>query len=283
MPGMPCKDVVGKQMSLDKHTGDGTQWVKWPKGWKSQVGHFTEDVEIFVLDGDIDIGGFKLHKYSYTFIPAGIAVGSWEAKTECSALFMPCGYTEYKTSKYVNTYQGPGGSTLHEDNLSHPRWGEYIPCIDTPSMNWESTTFLPAGSARKSLRGTIDGAATWILGVTPQWIEGNFLASHPTSEETYLLEGSIGGHWCMADDPWNRRFDVMEKDGYYWRPAHIPHGPFYSDTGCLMLFRTEAPLTCHWQIHDPDYTQQHDKKFNAAGQSTFHGEAVSVPTSRSRL
>jgi hypothetical protein len=79
----------------------------------------------------------------------------------------------------------------------------------------------------------------------------------------------------MADDPWNRRFEVVDKGGYYWRPAHIPHGPFYSDTGALFLFRTEAPLTCHWQIHDPDYTQQHDKKFAAAaGKSTFHGEAV---------
>lgn len=270
--GMDTTGATAKMLSLDKETGDGTYEVEWEEGWTAPMGHFNHDIEIFILDGDFDVGGFHMHKYSYTFVPAGIVVGPFKAVTKARALWMPFGTLSYETKEYEGLDQSPGQSTLHKNSQSHPRFGEYIPCIDTPSMPWVQTTFLPPGSARKSLRGTINGAASWILGLVPQWIEGNFLASHPTSEETYTLEGSIGGHWSMADDPFNRKFATMEKTGYYWRPAHIPHGPFYTDPGCMLFFRTERKLECHWQIHDPDYSQQHDKKFSAAGKISFHGD-----------
>ena len=138
--GMSADGVVCKQLSLDKHTGEGTQWVKFPKGWTAPAGVFNEDLEIFVLDGDLNIGGFKLHKYSYSFIPAGIATGAFEAVTDCVALLMPFGWLKYDTSKYGG--HGPE-VTVTDANLDHPRWTDYIPCIDTPSMGWDSTTFLP--------------------------------------------------------------------------------------------------------------------------------------------
>jgi len=269
---MNTEGCTTKQLSLDKESGEGTEEVECPEGWTTEIGHFNHDMECFVLEGDLDIGGFSLHKYSYTFVPAGIAVGPFKAVTKCKLLWMPFGYLEYSTEDYKGLTQ-KGASTLHKNTLDHPRYGEYIPCVDTPSMPWKQTSLLPPGSARKSLRGTVDGPSSWILGLVPQWIEGNFLASHPTSEETYTLEGSIGGHWSMADDPFNRRHAVMEKTGYYWRPAHVPHGPFYTDTGCMLFFRTQRKLECHWQIHDPDYSQQGcvDRKYSAAGKVTFHG------------
>jgi len=267
---MDTTGCTTKQLSLDKETGEGTEEVTMCEGWETPMGHFDHDMEIFVLEGDLNIGGFSLHKYSYTFVPAGICVGPFKALTKVRALWMPFGFLNFETKEYEGITE-KGGSTLHKNTQEHPRYGEYIPCIDTPSMPWVQTTFLPPGSARKSLRGDIHGASSWILGLVPQWIEGNFLASHPTSEETYTLEGSIGGHWSFADDPFNRRFAVMEKSGYYWRPPHIPHGPFYTDPGCMLFFRTKRKLECHWQIHDPDYSQQHDKKFSQAGKVTFHG------------
>jgi len=268
---MDTTGCTSKQLSLDKANGEGTEHVEFAEGWEAPIGHFNHDMECFVLDGDLDIGGFHLHKYSYTFVPAGLAVGPWKAVTKATVLWMPFGYLQYATEEYKDLPPIPESSTLHANTTGHPRYGEYIPCIDTPSMPWQQTKFLPPGSARKSLRGTVDGPASWILGLVPQWIEGNFLASHPTSEETYTLEGSIGGHWSFADDPFNRRHAVLETTGYYWRPAHVPHGPFYTDTGCMLFFRTERKLECHWQIHDPDYSQQHDRKFSGAGKVTFHG------------
>merc|ERR1712100_274723 len=188
---MNTEGCTTKQLSLDKESGEGTEEVECPEGWTTEIGHFNHDMECFVLEGDLDIGGFSLHKYSYTFVPAGIAVGPFKAVTKCKLLWMPFGYLEYSTEDYKGLTQ-KGASTLHKNTLDHPRYGEYIPCVDTPSMPWKQTSLLPPGSARKSLRGTVDGPSSWILGLVPQWIEGNFLASHPTSEETYTLEGAIG-------------------------------------------------------------------------------------------
>ena len=54
------------------------------------------------------------------------------------------------------------------------------------------------------------------------FIEGNFLGGHPSTEEAYMITGSINGHWPMNDDPFNRRYSTMRQDGYFWRPAYIP-------------------------------------------------------------
>jgi len=132
-------------------------------------------------------------------------------------------------------------------------------------MKWESTTFLPPGSARKSLyTNKQTGRATWILGLVPMWIEGNFYAGHPSIEEAYVIRGDVQGHWSMSDDPFNRRYAIMGKDGYYWRPAHIPHGPFSTESGSLLLFRTKNRLDCYWLLHNADITQQDQARLQAA-------------------
>ena len=88
-----------------------------------------------------------------------------------------------------------------------------------------------------------------------------------------MLEGDIGGHWAMHTNPFKTEFAVATKGGYYWRPAHVPHGPFYTDGGCLMLFRTEAKLKCDFTLHQPDYTQHdfHKAIKFTGGKTTFHG------------
>ena len=270
--GMPTDGCTSKQLSLDRESGDGTEEVSLPEGWKAPVGHLNHDLEVLILDGDLDIGPSKLHKYSYSFVPAGFPIGPFEAKTNVKMLWMPAGTLNYSTEEYASLANSmPGAATLHNNAQLHERMTEFVPCIDTPCMSWETTKFLPPGAARKSLRGTVDGAASWILGLCPQWIEGNFFASHPTSEEMYCLEGNIAGHWCYSDDPFNRKFGLMDTRDYCWRPPHIPHGPFYTDPGCMLFFRTTKKLRCDWQIHNPDYSQQHDKKFGS-GRVTFHGQ-----------
>ena len=264
-------------MSIDTEGGAATQHVVFPAGWNAPMGHFDDDLEIFVITGDLHIGGHRLGKYSYSYIPAGIVAGPWTCPTECTVLWMPFGHLTYETDEAdsrCTTVANPDSvSTYHTKTLNHPRYKEYIPAKDTASMGWETTKFLPPGSARKSLRGSVDGPACWLLGLVPQWIEGNFKASHPTAEEAFVLEGDIGGHWAMHDDPFNTKFAVATRGGYYWRPAHVPHGPFYTDGGCLMLFRTEAKLKCDFTLHQPDYTQHdfHKAIKFTGGKTTFHG------------
>lgn len=256
-PSADAHDPVEAQwLSGNRRTHESTQRVYIPKGWKAPIGSFNNDIEVYVLQGDLRQGGFPLRSDTYSFIPAGIPTGPWEARQDTVLLWMPDGYLEYDHDSFAHLPQTPGSALLHTLTQSGPRYREYVPARDIHAMQWENTTFLPPGSARKSLyKHPQTERATWVLGVVPGWYEGNFLAGHPTTEEAYMLTGDIHGFWCMHDDPFNRRFSAMLKDGYYWRPAHVPHGPFRSKTGGLLLVRTRTRLDCNWILHSTDLDQ----------------------------
>ncbi|RCJ26609.1 hypothetical protein A6S26_14530 [Nostoc sp. ATCC 43529] len=258
------EDATAQVLSINESTGESTQRVVLKKGWSAPVGHFTTNVEIFVLTGALSQGGFILRNLSYSFIPAGIPTGPWKTEEDTILLWMPDATPTYITEDYADLPQIPETSVYHANMQTHERMTEYIPLQELHAMKWESTTFLPAGSARKSLyTNKKTGRATWILGLVPMWIEGNFYAGHPTTEEAYVISGDVLGHWSMSDDPFNRRYAAMCKDGYYWRPAHIPHGPFWTESGALLLFRTNDRLDCYWILHNPDITQQDRARLEA--------------------
>lgn len=252
-------------LSADESTGESTQRVILKKGWNAPIGHFTADVELFVLTGELRQGGFALRNLSYSYIPAGIPTGPWQAQDDTVLLWMPDAKVAYVTEDYANLEQIPENSVYHLNMQTHDRMTDYIPAEELHAMKWESTTFLPPGSARKSLyTNRKTGRATWILGLVPMWIGGSFCEVHPTTEEAYVISGDVQGHWPMSDEPFNRRYAAMLKDGYYWRPAHIPHGPFWTETGALVLFRTKDRLNCNWMLHNPDITQQDQTRLQKA-------------------
>ncbi|NER19963.1 MAG: DUF4437 domain-containing protein [Symploca sp. SIO1C2] len=259
------KHGISQILSADEATGESTQRIFLRQGWSAPIGHFNTDVELFVLTGKLSQGGFCLRNLSYSFIPAGIPTGPWQAEEDTILLWMPDSTPTYITQEYANLEQIPENSAYHLNLQHHERMTEYLPIKELHAMKWESTTFLPPGSARKSLyTNKQTGRATWILGLVPMWIEGNFYAGHPTIEEAYVVCGDVQGHWSMSDDPFNRRYAAMLKDGYYWRPAHIPHGPFWTETGSLLLFRTKHRLDCNWILHNPDITQQDQTRLQTA-------------------
>ncbi|MCG8419924.1 MAG: DUF4437 domain-containing protein [Proteobacteria bacterium] len=259
------QQTTAQILSADEATGESTQRVTLKKGWSAPIGHFTTDVEVFVLSGHVRQGGFPLRKLSYSFIPAGIPTGPWTAEEDTVLLWMPDARPTYVTNDYAQLEQIAENSAYHLNAQVHDRMAEYVPIQELSAMNWESTTFLPPGSARKSLyTNQKTGRATWILGLVPMWLEGNFFAGHPTTEEAYLITGDVQGHWSMSDAPFERRYAAMRKDGYYWRPAHIPHGPFWTEDGALLLFRTSVRLDCYWMLHNPDITQRDEIRLQEA-------------------
>jgi hypothetical protein len=250
------EQVKTQRLSWNPLTGEGTYRVQVPAGWSAPIGSFSADLEMFVLEGHVEQGGYPLRKHSYAFIPEGIVTGPWIAKADTTLLFMPDAELYYDTARYQHLPQDPKTSLFHVATQEGTRFSEYIPAKEIYAMNWENMTLIPSGSARKSLYSNpVTGRATWIAGLVPGWGEGNFLAGHPTTEEAYLIKGDISGWWCMADDPFNRRFATMTKDGYFRRPAHVPHGPFTSEDGALLLFRTKSKLGCNWILHSSDINQ----------------------------
>lgn len=207
-----------RTLSRDPGNGAATELVNFPAGWSAPTGYFSTDIEVFVLDGHLQIGSYRLKQHSYAYIPAGVCSGPWEAQKVTNALWMPSASPQFIAA----SEHAPGN-----------RLERYIPSIDSSALPWAGTITpgFPPGAMRKTLRTDPDtGASTWLLGVLPQWRDYR-AEIHPVIEEAYVV---LGGLTSLCG--------TMTQGCYFWRPAHIPHGPYASATGALVFFRSDGSL-----------------------------------------
>ncbi|MEX2644251.1 MAG: cupin domain-containing protein [Acetobacterales bacterium] len=100
---------------------------------------------------------------------------------------------------------------------------------------WERPEGYPIGISRKILSGALDetartGRRTSLVRFAPGAILPRAV-EHEFAEEVYVVEGDllVG---CAPGGSGGERFGAGT---YAIRPARAPHGPFASETGCLML------------------------------------------------
>ena len=96
------------------------------------------------------------------------------------------------------------------------------------STGWETPSGYPQGITQKIIAGHLDetgkeGSRTRLLRFQP----GAFTTvpfEHEYWEEVFLVSGTltVGG-------------EVFRPYTYACRPPHVPHGPFSSEEGCLLL------------------------------------------------
>ncbi|MGJ5675991.1 MAG: DUF4437 domain-containing protein [Nostochopsis sp.] len=215
-----------RTLSRDSNCGAATELVSFPTGWSAPVGYFSTDIEIFILDGHLKIGCYRLKQYSYAYIPAGICSGLWEVQKDTTALWMSSA-----TPCFIATSEHRHGA----------RHDNYIPSLDTSALPWSGaiTPGFPPGAMRKTLRTDPDtGSSTWLLGVLPQWCDRR-VEIHPVVEEAYVVMGEM-----------STPLGKMTPGCYFWRPAHIPHGPFSTSIGVLIFFRTDGHLRTNYILPD---------------------------------
>lgn len=227
VPGFSQDTLKSRVLSQDAQTGASTELVELPQGWESPSGYFTCDIEVFILKGNVRVGSHRWGRYTYAFIPAGVCTGFWQMAQDTTALWMTAASTKFVSAS---------------KNLDNSRLHRYIPSLDTSSIPWGGTITpgFPPGAMRKSLRTDPDvGINTWMLGVLPQWADMRS-RYHPVFEETFVLQGSISGN-C----------GTMTEGCYFWRPSHISHGPYYTDTGLLIFVRAGHPFQTHYAWEPP--------------------------------
>jgi hypothetical protein len=103
------------------------------------------------------------------------------------------------------------------------------------SVGWHTPAGYPAGIEQRILAGSLDeatkrGHRTRLLRFAP----GAFTTApfvHDYWEEVWLVSGDLVVG-CDAEGRGGTRFD---KAAYACRPPGTWHGPFRSDTGCLLL------------------------------------------------
>ena len=78
----------------------------------------------------------------------------------------------------------------------------------------------------------------------------------------------------IEGDIWLGNSGVMRDGSYFWRPPFITHGPFYSETGALMLVWVPSSLVNHVPESAASTPEENLAAFIAAGGARVTREAV---------
>ena len=251
IPGMPA-GLAAKMLSRDDRRGSLSVMINYPNGYKNVAGYNEADQELFVLEGDLTIGDQKLTKYSYTFIPAGMAQGPISTRQGAVVLSF------FNTPpRHVASDKNKAGARVHALIRD---WNFYRTPWNTAAMpTYRKGPPLP-GLRLKLLRHDKDtGEMTWMtfgVGGGPGGSGAGLWEVHPTFEEYFLLERSgeqtVGE--CLPNGPTPLSYGNR---GYWFRPADVGHlGGISRSTGYgISIVRTGGPLWAYYYT-DCTYSQQ---------------------------
>jgi hypothetical protein len=96
------------------------------------------------------------------------------------------------------------------------------------SSGWENIPGYPAGIQQKILSGHLDESARSGIRTRLLRFEAGAFTTKPFEHEYWEEVFQLSGDLCVGD----ATFGPMT---YACRPPHVPHGPFSSKTGCLLL------------------------------------------------
>ena len=224
IPSGPLRGAAWSVLSDDDETGAMTALVEAADRWSGAPGALTGLVELFVLRGELELGGTMLGRLGYAELAAEAEV----------------------------TASGPSAVLLMVD----PARAGDVPgetlVVDGEGLPWEKELHgAPAGVGVKVIRSGTDGEpVTLLVGNVPHYDSGPEF--HECPEEIFVLEGDVG----------NDTVSVRAGD-YLWRPAYITHGPYRSDTGLLVFLRGHGEITAHW-IDDPNATVEQNIAYAAS-------------------
>ncbi|MBW4606988.1 MAG: DUF4437 domain-containing protein [Hassallia sp. WJT32-NPBG1] len=218
--GMPDEVASGSHRLLTWHDcGASTSRVILPSQFKAPSGIFTSDLELFVLKGAIQLGGWQLSKHGYSFIPAGVRVGPWKVVggEEVEILWMENGYIKYKIAQ-----------TNHPD----ARISDFIPALDSKLLPWGKTdTVQFVQASKKWLRKDSNGGGVWLLVILPHF-DNKYQMIQSYNEEGYCLTG-----YCDVDD-----YRIV-KDHYWYCPTFSTLPRHITDDGGLFFVRVDRDLS----------------------------------------
>jgi hypothetical protein len=217
--GIPKQSVVATRRLLSWHeNGASTARVLLPPQFEIPAGKFTADLEIFVLNGALQVGEWKLRKHCYSFIPAGVRVGDWKVLNGEAAdvLWMENSRLQYQDLP----------------NHSNARMNEFIPVLDSKLLPWgrtDTTQFIQA--SKKWLRKAANGGGVWLLTLLPHY-DGQQAMIQSYNEEGYVLTG-----YCDLDD---YRY---AKDHFGYCPSFSTLPRHISEDGGLFFIRVDRDLS----------------------------------------
>jgi quercetin dioxygenase-like cupin family protein len=238
-PGGARADAEYKFLSRDPNDGACSCLIRYPAGWTREAAEcLSADEEFYVLEGEIVIDDTHYTPDTYAFLPAG-----WPHRR----MHVPRG------AVLLCIYSAqPDPAPLSSDpSVIQRAQQRAVPYLDVLHMPWDRTLndnkLAHLGISRKDLRRDPDsGERTFLSMILPHSEPPGSRGpteTHPTVEEVYMINGSLVG-------PHGEMFP----GAYFWRPPGIPHGPFGTRWGCVMLIRFVGGLHKNvWSENDAPF------------------------------
>ncbi len=199
--------------------------VQFDGGFKQKPSVSYSEMELFIMDGSLKVGDKVCGKGVYFFVPRGVAMPAMSTQQGCQALLM---YND--------------GEPTRRESDQDMRGAERAGLIQVASYNdmpWQVPTLFPqtaSGCLLKLLHfDEKTHAMTFLYSMTPGFHQDN-ISYHDCAEEAYHVWGTS----------WMMQFGDLPTGGYFWRPAYINHGAFYSEHGILGFGRTDGDLHNHF-------------------------------------
>lgn len=218
-------------LSRDPDGGAFTGILHLPAGYRRPAGVLPGDSELLVLSGGLWIGSAPRPAGFYEYHPGGSGHEEWAvAEQPCELFFKAGGVPDFE----------PGAVAADERHVS----------LDTARMEWMVTPVPgpPPGITVKILRTVEETGELAALVANPPRYDYARLEYHDCVEEMYCIEGDMR----LGNS------GLMTPGSYFWRPAYVTHGPFYSHTGVLMYLWVASTLVNHF-VEDPRRTPEENR------------------------
>ena len=115
--------------------------VQWDSGYKQPPSMAYSDVEIFIMDGEMQIGDKLCHKGEYLFVPRGVSIPAFYTQKGCFALVM---YNDSEPHIVES-----------DENMSDAETHRFVQLQTYDQMPWQVPTLFPktaSGCLLKLLR-----------------------------------------------------------------------------------------------------------------------------------
>jgi hypothetical protein len=221
LPGFPSGSHF-KMLSMDEDTGACSMKMQFEPGYKREPGMSYSDSEMFILEGRVSMGGQVCGRGQYFFIPAGMAQPLMYSAEGFEALVF-----------YNNGLPSFLESDEHHERALLEAYVGLNAYMDAPWLSAaRRNPGVASGFTVKSLRmDPITKANTFLYAAVPEFMQDN-ISYHDCAEEAYHIHGD-----CSM-----MQFGELPTGGYFWRPAYINHGCFWSKHGCIALARIDGEL-----------------------------------------
>lgn len=231
--------IMHQVISRNSDTGGGHMVVHIPAGWKSAKGYSPVCQDIYVLEGELNVGPEKMVAGCYSFIPAGVAFGPFECTKNFRAIVFYGGPFDFKKSE-----KNAPGADVGRLRMNEKTWT--TDWEDPMKKMVEKTTWInpvtgkpgrPAGCFVKVLRWDKDPEEQ--IALVSQ--AGGFIDPgtevHPHNECLYLIQGDcyIGYTYDTKTKEQKKVDIVLKNDHYLSRPPGIYHGPVTTKGGVMWI------------------------------------------------